>query len=140
MMFLCVMAAGAVIAVAEEDEYELDYYDWLESVLTHGYMGVTSDGGTIYCAMGDDYCVLVFLDADTARSASFVGPYTDHGDGAMTVTDMYNELALTFGVTNVEGGHLIDLGDLGSAVVAEVSVVDVLQGLQVIEDQATPVA
>jgi len=129
------MTVGIVLA---DDDEDFDFTAWLQSSLNEAFMGVMDDGTTAYFAFGEteDGAIgaLVFMDAAQAQSASFVGPYTDNGDGTLTIEDYWNGLTMTIGVEEAEGGFYIDLGDLGSGAVAPVSVDDIIDAFLIIEE------
>ena len=71
---------------------------------------------------------------------SFVGESVNNGDGTMTINDEFSGTAITFGVTdNDDGTYALDYGDIGTGIVAECSVDDVLNAIKTIDANATAV-
>lgn len=110
--------------------------------LTEGYMGMSSANEAVCIGFNEDWSLSVFVAmSEDAEYASFVGPAVDNGDGTVTITDEENELALTFGVTELENGNLeLDMGDLGTAEVEPCNVDEVVAAMQKIDEVGTAVA
>lgn len=124
-------AAGAV----EEDM----------SALTHGYMGtINDDGTTVYMAMNDDIsiCAFVALSPDGTQNVSFIGQSEVSDAGDVTIHDTVENVDFTFGVTEGEAKDTydLDMGDLGTAKVAEVDVQDVLDAYDTIDNNTQSVS
>ena len=127
------------------DEGEFDVAGWLESVITEAYMGALQDGTTAYFAFGEDeedgaVAVLVFMDPNQEKSASFVGQIVDNDDGTCTIEDYWNGLAITIGVQKADGGYLIDLGELGSGAVVPADIGEIINAFQIIQEGTEAVA
>lgn len=88
---------------------------------SEAYYADGEDSGVVFL-LGDSLAALAF--ATTSESVSFVGEYGWDDDETMTIVDEANGLSITFGVTydEEEGAYLLDIGDLGSVYVYEMSV------------------
>lgn len=116
---------------APAQEYTLDY-NAIASWVDGGFIGVDASNSPVVMALDaeNDYAVIIFGDNSDMTAASFVGPITYAGEFA-TITDEANGLALTFSVAEVNDTTLaLDMGDVGSAVIAAATKEDVLSVLK----------
>ncbi|MCR5666650.1 MAG: hypothetical protein K6G01_07440 [Eubacterium sp.] len=94
------------------------------SQFTYYYAGITDDESTyMYLALNDDntYGCALFYDSSSAESGSWVGEVTtDEDNSIMTISDENNGTSLSFSVEQYDDGYLLDMGDVGSALVGDV--------------------
>lgn len=119
-----------------------DRYEYLKNLYDVGRMGLTEAGEGVYFASTSDgsNSMIVFANPDTLESGSFVGPATVSEDGEhITITDETSGLSLTFSVTEYgEDAWLLDMGDLGQAVLGECSVSECIDALKDIDAGTIP--
>lgn len=114
----------------------------LKSELIEGYMGVSENGEFMYYAGNDDgsRALLMFYNPANAEHYVFAGPVTvSDEEGYLSITDEQDNLGLLFAVEEVDGGIVLEMGDLGSAILGEASVEDVVAAMLAIEDGTSPV-
>ena len=107
------------------------------------YMGASNLGETFYYAESPDGTegVMVVLDPETNNYVSFVGPVSNPSSTQVTITDESTGNTLTFEVTAAEGNAIaIDLGEQGSAVLAECSPQEVIEAFATINEYSNAVA
>lgn len=124
--------APAVETPAPEQEYTLDY-NAIASWVDGGFIGVDASNSPVVMAIDakNEYAVIIFGDNSDMTAVSFVGPIT-YTDEFATITDEANGLALTFSVAQVNDTTLsLDMGDVGTAVIAAATKEDVLSVLKV---------
>lgn len=106
------------------------------------YAGVTDDENTyMLLAFGqnDELGCAMFIDTSTSESGSWVGAVTvDEDNHLMSITDESNGTSLGFSVEESGNGYLLDMGDVGAAVVSEVSKDDFAAAAQEIENGSVP--
>lgn len=110
-----------------EQEYTLDY-NAIGSWVDGGFIGVDASNSPVVMALDaeSEYAVIIFGDNSDMTAVSFAGPVTYTGEFA-TITDEANGLALTFSVAEVNETTLaLDMGDVGSAVIAAATKEEVL--------------
>lgn len=133
---------AAVLDVAQpaggDEEAEDDGVDYSQ-MFTECYAGITDDENTYaYLAFGD-IGALMFFNAETQESGSFVGAYeVDEENGAITITDESLGVTMTFTVEEGDGGYYLDMGDIGAAFVEEVDVDDFMAAMDAINAGAEP--
>lgn len=129
----------AVIGAAAPADGESDDTDYSQA-FNECYAGITDDENTYaYLGFGDEMAALMFYNADSNESGSFVGSYeTDEDNGAITITDESLGVTMTFTVEEVADGYLLDMGDIGSAIVGEVSTEDFVEAMQAIAEGTEP--
>lgn len=118
----------------EEDTEEFDLSD-LEEVITEAYKGLTNSAEEFYYAGNDDgsFTIILVVNPETGETTSLVGACEQGDDNLFTVTDEDSGSSLTFSMDpQDDGGILLDLGDLGQAVIAKV---DTSYVLKVINDK-----
>lgn len=116
--------------------------DALKSVLVEAYMGLTETGEGVYYAGSEngEIGLLMFLSSDASEHYVFVGPMADNGNGTLTITDERDGITLTFSVSAIEDGVEIDMGDeLGTAILGEATVDEVIDAMVLIENGTMPV-
>lgn len=121
-----------VQAPAPAQEYTLDY-NAIASWVDGGFIGVDASNSPVVMAIDakNEYAVIIFGDNSDMTAVSFVGPIT-YIDEFATITDEANGLALTFSVAQVNDTTLsLDMGDVGTAVIAAATKEDVLSVLKV---------
>lgn len=119
--------APAPAATTPAQEYTLDY-NAIASWVDGGFIGVDASNSPVVMAIdaNNEYAVIIFGDNSDMTAVSFVGPIT-YTDEFATITDETNGLALTFSVAQVNDTTLaLDMGDVGSAVIAAATKEDVL--------------
>lgn len=119
-------------ATTPAQEYTLDY-NAIASWVDGGFIGVDSSNSPVVMAVDaeSEYAIIIFGDNSDMTAVSFVGPITYAGELA-TITDETNGLALTFSVAQVNDTTLaIDMGDVGSAVIAAATKEDVLSVIKI---------
>lgn len=117
---------------APAQEYTLDY-NAIASWVDGGFIGVDASNSPVVMAIDakNEYAVIIFGDNSDMTAVSFVGPIT-YTDEFATITDEANGLALTFSVAQVNDTTLsLDMGDVGTAVIAAATKEDVLSVLKV---------
>lgn len=128
--------------VAEEDTAEEAKLTDLESQIVDAYMGITEAGEGFYYAGNEDGSLVIILVAnpETKETVSFVGKGEQVSETQATVTDDATGNSLTFGITPQQDGTvLLDLGDLGQALIAKCETSVVLEAMQAINDHGIPV-
>lgn len=113
-------------------EYTLDY-NAIASWVDGGFIGVDASNSPVVMAIDakNEYAVIIFGDNSDMTAVSFVGPIT-YTDEFATITDEANGLALTFTVAQVNDTTLaLDMGDIGTAVIAAATKEDVLSVIKV---------
>ena len=126
---------------SEEVEYTLDY-DSIASWVTCGYIGNDESGSPVVMGLDDagENAIIIFGDNSDMTAASFVGEITYEGDLA-TITDVANDLALTFGVKQVSDDTIeLDMGDIGSATIKAAAPEEVLDTIKTAIDNYRHVA
>lgn len=116
--------------------------DKLRNELSEGYMGLTENGEFMYYAGNDDTsrALLMFYNPADAKHYVFAGPVTEsEEEGWLEITDEKDNLGLLFAVEAVDGGIVLDMGDLGSAILGEATVEDVIAAMLAIEGGTSPV-
>lgn len=113
----------------------------LESEMSEAYMGLTDSGeGFYYAGNADGSLVIVMALNDNGESISFVGPAETQGN-SVRVTDMVNGSTLTFSIEpQSDGTLLLNMGDAGSALVAECKPSEVLDVMEQIDTYSTALA
>lgn len=113
----------------------------LESEMSEAYMGLTDSGeGFYYAGNADGSLVIVMALNDNGESVRFVGPAETQGN-SVRVTDMVNGSTLTFSIEpQSDGTLLLDMGDAGSALVAECKASEVLDIMEQIDTYSTALA
>ncbi|MDF2613277.1 MAG: hypothetical protein K0S71_1063 [Clostridia bacterium] len=133
----------AIKKSVEEEEASEDYnLTDLEGEMTEAYMGVTeAEEGFYYASNADgSLTIIIVADPKTAETASFVGKSEQVSDNQLTVTDETSGTSLTFSISPQDDGTLLlDLGNLGQAVIAECEPSVVLEAMQVVNDNGIPV-
>ncbi len=127
-------------AEAAEEETEAADTSWAD-YLTSFYMGITDDENTYaYVALNDDnsFGGVMFYDVSSNESGSWVGECTDNGDGTLTVSDESNGTTLTFSVEMVDDAYLLDMGDIGQALVGECSKDEFVAAAEAIDAGSAP--
>lgn len=115
-----------------QQEYTLDY-NAIASWVDGGFIGVDASNSPVVMALDaeSEYAVIIFGDNSDMTAVSFVGPIT-YTDEFATITDETNGLALTFSVAEVNDTTLaLDMGDVGSAVIAAAAKEDVLSVIKI---------
>lgn len=107
-------------------------------------MGVSDKGETFYYAEspdGSEGAMLVY-DPSTNKYVSYVGKTSTPEQGYVRITDIQSGNALQFEVTagDEEGNVVIDLGDLGNAVLAKCEIGEVMKCFQNIDTYGEAVA
>lgn len=123
------------------DESEITSLKDLEAAMSEAYMGMTDSGEGFYYASSADGSLCIVMAAEKGGDVvSFVGPATTNGN-MVTVTDIENELSLTFEVQPQDDGTLmLDMGDLGKAQVAPCKVSEVLEAMDTLDTYGNAVA
>lgn len=119
-------------APAPAQEYTLDY-NAIASWVDGGFIGVDASNSPVVMALDaeNEYAVIIFGDNSDMTAVSFAGPIT-YTDEFATITDEANGLALTFSVAQVNDTTLaLDMGDVGTAVIAAATKEDVLSVIKV---------
>lgn len=114
-----VYAQESVNVVCEENSAYLLDYDSIASWVAGGYIGNDASGAPVVMGLDDaaETAIIIFGDNSDMTAVSFVGKITYEGDLA-TVTDMTNNLSLTFGVKQISDDTIeLDMGDIGSATI-----------------------
>lgn len=122
----------APVTTVPEDGYTLDY-NAIASWVDGGFIGVDSSNSPVVMAIdsANEYAIIIFGDNSDMTAVSFVGPiiYTDE---YATIVDETNGLSLTFSVAEVNDTTLaLDMGDIGTAVIAAASKEDVLSTIKI---------
>ena len=108
----------------------------LNDYLTEAYMGFNEAEEAIILAFNEDASLSILAAANAEGQAiSFVGEGVDNGDGTMTITDLQNELTITFGIMiNEDGSITLDMGEeIGAAVVVKCEVSDAVDALTIMD-------
>lgn len=119
-------------ATVPEEGYTLDY-NAVASWVDGGFIGVDASNSPVVMAIDEtnDYAIIIFGDNSDMTAVSFVGPIT-YTDEYATIVDEANGLSLTFSVAEVNDTTLaLDMGDIGTAVVAAASKDDVLATIKI---------
>lgn len=129
-------------AASDDDASTITSLTELEGILTCGYAGVATDDENtgMYLAMNDDatFSLLIIASATEKENLSFVGESTINDDGTMTINDESSQTSITFGVQdNEDGTFTLDYGDIGTAMVAECEVSEVLEMMDIIDQNTT---
>ena len=107
-------------------------------------MGVSDKSETFYYAESPDGSqgAMVVYDPSTNQYVSYVGDTSEPEPGYVRITDIQSGNALQFEVTaaDKEGNVVIDLGDLGNAVLAKCSISEVMKCFQNIDTYGNAVA
>ena len=107
------------------------------------YMGVMDDDSTIYYAFDETGTrgALMFLSPDYTSSISVIGDSDfDEESGIEYITDDATGLTIGYAVAdNGDGSYSLDLGNLGSAIVAEADPQEVLNAMDTIAEGTTDV-
>lgn len=107
-------------------------------------MGVSDKGETFYYAESPDGSqgAMLVYDPSTNKYVSYVGNTSQPEANYVRITDIQSGNALQFEVTagDEEGNVVIDLGDLGNAVLAKCEISEVMKCFQNIDTYGEAVA
>lgn len=112
------------VSIGTEEYTDEELLAYIQETYTECYAGITDDEVTYaYVAFSEDnQGIFMFLDSSNNTSGSFVGTtVVDENTGIITITDETVGVDFSFGVTEVDGGYILDMGDLGTAQVEPVS-------------------
>ncbi len=111
---------------------------------TDAWMGVSDKGETFYYAESPDGSqgAMLVYEPSTNQYVSYVGDTSTPQEGYVRITDIQSGNALQFEVTagDKEGNVVIDLGDLGNAVLAKCNISEVMKCFQSIDTYGNAVA
>ena len=106
-------------------------------------MGASDKGETFYYAESPDGSqgAMLVYDPSSNNYVSYVGSTSQPQQGYVRITDIQSGNALQFEVTAAdnEGNVIIDLGDLGKAVLAKCDISEVMKCFQAIDTYAQAV-
>jgi len=110
------------------------------NLFTECYAGITDDENTYaYLGFADEMAALMFYNNETNESGSFVGAYTiDDETGAITITDDSLGVTMTFTCEEQDGGYSIDMGDIGTALIGEITPEQFVECMSAISEGSTP--
>lgn len=130
-------SAEATSAAAASTE-KVDVSSW-----TSAWMGASDKGETFYYAESPDASqgAMLVYDPSTNKYVSYVGAISQPEEGYVRITDIQSGNALQFEVTaGDDEGVVIDLGDLGNAVLAKCEISEVMKCIQNIDTYGEAVA
>ena len=130
-------SSAAASSAASSDK--VDVSSW-----TDAWMGVSDKGETFYYAESPDGTqgAMLVYDPSTNKYVSYVGSTSQPAEHYVRITDIQSGNALQFEVTAADeaGNVVIDLGELGKAVLAKCDISEVMKCFQTIDTYAEAVA
>ncbi len=128
-------AAPAVTeaAAAETEEFELTVEN---TGLTIGFMGAGDDGVNYYVAFDDEvsYGVMVLLSEDATETLNVVGEVVEDENGILTIVDSYDDISISFAVSEIDGGVMLTMADGSEVVLGVVDPAEVLEAIAIIDE------
>lgn len=127
-------ASSSAVSLSDMSENEVrSVFEQAVASMTEFYKGSSQAGEGVYYAgaQAGQNSILAFVESETARAASFIGPATVSENGLVTIKDETTGNSMTFAVIANEDGTLtFDMGDTyGKATMSECSsteIVDIL--------------
>ena len=126
-------------ALAEDEGAVIEYdLDAIAANITEAYGGISDQEEYIGFGVNEDGSFAIMFFFNEEEHVSFVGPAVVE-DELVTISDEVNGMAIAFEVIEAtEDGVVLDLGDVGTAVLAPIEIEDLIDGLaEVIENTQT---
>ena len=127
------------VAVAEEEGAVIEYdLDALAEVITEAYGGMSDQEEYIGFGANEDGSFAIMFFFNEEEHVSFVGPAVVE-DALVTISDEVNGMSIAFEVIEAtEDGVVLDMGDVGTAVLAPIEIDELIDGLaEVLENTVT---